>query len=91
MYDRKKIRSAQNVTDVSFFVVSMASSLHTRGRPSAGSKDGGAVGGDRCFFPFSACFGAMAVKQEEHKSDWEGRAMPRGSREIGRAGVAKEE
>ena len=64
---------------------SMASSLSTRGRPSAGSKDGGAVGNDRGFFPFSACFGAMAMKQAERKPDWQGRAGPRGSREIGRA------
>ena len=46
--------------------LSMASSLSTRGRPSAGLKDGGAVGEDRGFFPFSACFGAMAVKRAEH-------------------------
>ena len=49
--------------------LSMASSLSTRGRPSAGSKDGGAVGEDKGFFPFSACFGAMAAKQAEHRSD----------------------
>ena len=49
--------------------LSMASSLSTRGRPSAGSKDGGAVGEERGFFPFLACFGATAVKRAEHRSD----------------------
>ena len=32
--------------------LSMASLLSTRGRPSAGSKDGGTAGRDRGFFPF---------------------------------------
>ena len=49
--------------------LSMALSLSTRGRPSTASKDGGIVGEDRGFFPFSACFGAMAVKRAEHRSD----------------------
>ena len=49
--------------------LSMALSLSTRVRPSAGSKDGGAVGGDRGFFPFFVCFGAMTVKRAEHRSD----------------------
>ena len=49
--------------------LSMASSLSTRGWPSAGSKDGGVVGDDKGFFPFLACFGAMAVKRAEHRSD----------------------
>ena len=49
--------------------LSMASLLSTRGRPSAGTKDGGTVGEDIGFFPFSACFGAMAVKRAEHGSD----------------------
>ena len=52
----------------------MASSLSTRGRPSIVSKDGGAVGEDKGFFPFPACFGAMAVKRAERKLDWEGGA-----------------
>ena len=64
----------------------MASLLSSRGRLSAGSKDGGAVGEDRGFFPFFVCFGAMAVKQAEQRSDREGGAGRRGSREIGRAG-----
>ena len=64
--------------------LSMASSLSTRGRPSAGSKDGGAVGEDRGFFPLSACFGAMAAKRAEHWFDWEGGTWRQGSREIGR-------
>ena len=64
--------------------LSMASSLSTRGRLSAGSKDGGAVGEDIGFFPLSTCFGAMAAKRPEHWLDWEGGIGRRGSREIGR-------
>ena len=79
--------------------LSMASSLSARGRPSTGSKDGGAVGEDRGFFPFSACFGAMAVKRAEHNQigrterNQIGRTE-QGLEEAGRLeepGVAKEE
>ena len=48
---------------------SMASSLSTKGRLSTGSKDGGAAGEGRGFFPFFVCFGAKAVKRAEHRSD----------------------
>ena len=65
--------------------LSMASSLSTRDRSSTDGKDGGATGRGRGPFPFSACFGAMAMKQAERKIDWKGKAGPRGSREIGGA------
>ena len=65
--------------------LSMASSLSTRDRPSAGAKDGGAAGRDRGLFLFSACFGAMAMEQAERKSDWRREAEPQGSRGIGEA------
>ena len=65
--------------------LSMASSLSTKDRPTAGSTAGGALGEDRGFFPLSACFGAMAMGQAERKSDWKRKAGPRGSSEIGRA------
>ena len=64
----------------------MALLLSTRGRPSAGSKDGGAFGEEKVLFPFSACFGAVAVKRTERKLNWEGGVGRRRSREIGRAG-----
>ena len=70
---------------------SMASPLRTRGRPSVGSKDGGAVGEDRGFFPLSACFDSMAEKQV--KSNQIGRTE-QGLEDAGRLeepGVAKEE
>ena len=35
--------------------LSMASSLSTKDRPTAGSTAGGALGEDMCFFPLSAC------------------------------------
>ena len=72
----------------------MASSLCTRGRMSADTKDGGAVGENRGFFPLLTCFGAMAEKRAEHWLDWEGGAGRRGSREIGRlekSGAEREE
>ena len=65
--------------------LSMASSLSTRDRPSTGAKDGGVAGRDRGLFPFSACFGAMAMEQAEHKSDWRRETESRGSRGIGEA------
>ena len=34
MYDRKKFRSAQNVTDVSFFVVNVNDDVHVDAQPS---------------------------------------------------------
>ena len=40
--------------------LSMASSLSTQDRLSAGSTTGGALGEDKGFFPLSACFDAMA-------------------------------
>ena len=65
--------------------LSMASSLSTRGRPSAGSKDGGALGEDRGFFPLSARPGVIVTRQAGRRSDWRGGAESRESREIGEA------
>ena len=71
--------------------LSMASSLSARGRPSTGSKDGGAVGEDRSFFPFLACFGAMAVKQaERNQIGWTGQGLEEAGR-LEEPGAAKEE
>ena len=43
--------------------LSMASSLSTKDRPTAGSTAGGALGEHRGFFPLSACSGAMAMER----------------------------
>ena len=59
--------------------LSMASSLSTKDRPTAGSAAGCTLGEGRGFFPLSACFGAMAMKLAEHMSDWRG-----GAEELGK-------
>ena len=50
--------------------LSMASSLSTHDRPTAGSTAKGGLAQDRGFFPFSVWFGAMAMERTELRSDW---------------------